>query len=172
VNAATASALRTPDLRQAMRLVAGSVSIVASGRSGARRGLTATSIASLSLDPPAVLACLHRSSATFSTLQRERRFSVNFLRADQGHIASRFSSSRHSGEHRFDAEWLETPDGVPALAGANAVVICDVVHQLPFGTHVAVIGHVTRVLLNGEAECSPLLYFDGAYRTMSPGRGE
>jgi flavin reductase (DIM6/NTAB) family NADH-FMN oxidoreductase RutF len=155
-----------------MRRMAGSVSIVAAGSKGARCGLTATSIASLSLDPPALVVCIRRSSATYAALASERRFSVNLLHASQAEHAATFSSMEVGGEQRFTrGDWVESR-GAPALRGANAVVFCELEDQLAFGTHVAIVGRVSHVLLGDDIESAPLLYFDGAYRAMSPRRGQ
>jgi flavin reductase len=169
---ATATLVEPPSLRLAMRRMAASVSIIAAGGAGGRRGMTATAVASLSLDPPAVIVCLHRSSATFAALACERRFSVNLLHAGQVDAAARFSSANVSGEQRFDDAWRDADGGIPVLHDANAVVLCDLEHQLAFGTHVVIIGRVTRVLLDGDVERLPLLYFDGGYRTVLPGGRE
>ncbi len=102
-------------------------------------------------------------------LVEERRFSVNLLHANQAEYASRFSSPDICGDRRFSgAAWQDSVRGAPALTSANAVVFCDLADQVSFGTHAAVIGRVTRVLLNDAIEPAPLLYLDGAYRTVLP----
>jgi flavin reductase (DIM6/NTAB) family NADH-FMN oxidoreductase RutF len=118
-------------------------------------------------DPPALLVCLHRSSSTFETVAKERRFSVNLLSAAQSDWAATFSSHEITGEQRFaEGAWAESPEGVPILRGTNATVLCDLESAMTFGTHAAVVGRVTDVQLGEGLEAAPLLYFDGAYRTL------
>jgi len=159
-------------LRRALRRVAGTVCIIAAGREGHRCGLTATSVTSLSLDPPALLVCINRVSSTYATITRERRFSVNVLGTDQSTFARIFSARDVTGEQRFlSGAWRESVDGVPHLPSANATMVCSIESEVAFGSHVAVIGRVTEVLMNDDTAKSPLLYFEGDYRTLLPGGG-
>lgn len=151
--------------------MAGTVSIVATGRRGQRAGLTVTSVTSLSMDPPALLVCLNRGSSTFGAVVGQRRFSVNLLAQDHILHAQTFSSGATSGEQRFvQGSWCESDYGVPCLTGATATVFCEMESCVPYGSHVAVIGRVLGVQLGGKAHEPPLLYFSGEYSALLPGR--
>jgi flavin reductase (DIM6/NTAB) family NADH-FMN oxidoreductase RutF len=58
-------ALPTPQeamaFKGAMRHLAAAVSVVTTGRGEQRTGFTASSVTSLSMDPPALLVCLNRN---------------------------------------------------------------------------------------------------------------
>jgi flavin reductase (DIM6/NTAB) family NADH-FMN oxidoreductase RutF len=146
--------------------MAGTVCIVATARGGNRFGLTATSVTSLCLEPPALLVCVNRLGSTYAAIAAATRFSVNLLAANQVDCARAFSSLHVSGESRFENEsWVESPDGIPLLRSANAAVLCQVESVIPYGSHAAFIGRVIEVHI-GTAAVAPLLYFDGAYRTL------
>jgi flavin reductase (DIM6/NTAB) family NADH-FMN oxidoreductase RutF len=159
-------------LRQAMRRMAGTVFIVAAGKTDRRCGLTATSVASLSMDPPALLVCINQRSSTYATIAAERCFSVNMLGPNHLTCAQAFSSDYCTGEGRFvHGRWSDSPRGVPVLQDSDAVMICDLESVLAYGSHVAVVGRVKDVHLSCRPDALPLLYCDGGYRALpSTGR--
>ena len=55
-------------------------------------GLTATAIASVTLEPPTLLACLNRHSSTCQAIIQAGRFTVNVLANDQTDMAKLFAS--------------------------------------------------------------------------------
>ena len=121
------------DLRAAMRGVAATVAVVTAGGEDAPMGLTATSVTSVSLDPPSILVCVNRSSRMHRAIAEGGRFRVTFLRADQQEIAAAFG---HSQGARFAVgEWdLGAPFG-PRLGGAMAHMACELDHMIERGTH-------------------------------------
>src|SRR3954471_15497917 len=86
-------------------------------------GLTATSLTSVSLDPPLVSFCVDRSSTTWPDLRTAEVFAVNVLGGDQAAIATRFA---RRGVDRFGppTRWRPGPYGVPILAGITAHLLC------------------------------------------------
>jgi flavin reductase (DIM6/NTAB) family NADH-FMN oxidoreductase RutF len=163
--------LHAAPLREAMRRTAGTVFVVAAGPEGQRCGLTATSVVSLSLDPPALLVCIHRRSSTYAAITAQRRFSVNLLRASQVTCAQAFSSASTTGEQRFShGRWRTSADGVPWLEGAHAAMLCDLEEVIAYGSHMAVVGRVATVHLGCDSDAAPLLYSDGTYRALLPRR--
>ena len=60
------AAITAPDpnaFRDAMRQLAAGVGIVTAGKDNEWAGMTATSVTSLSLDPPTILACINREAS-------------------------------------------------------------------------------------------------------------
>lgn len=149
--------------RSLMRHQAGAVTVIAAGRAGARAGLTATAFASISDDPPTILACVHLRSATHGAIVSERAFSVNLLASDQQEVAERFAGRRQSrGEERFHGlNWHGLATGAPVLADALASLDCELVEAHAFATHSIFIGRVVEGRFRPEAE--PLLYFRNDY---------
>lgn len=148
--------------KQSMRRLAGGVCILASARDGERYGLTMTAVCSLTLDPPMLVACVNRDAGAYGTMRATRRISVNVLGADQVEIAELFSSATIKGTARFErAKWSEMDSGVPALAGALAVLDCQIVEEKVVGQHAVLFCEVKIVRLQGEKE--PLVHFDGQF---------
>ena len=69
--------------RQAMRRLAGGVSVITVGSGADRTGFTATSVTSFSAEPPRLLVCVNREASSWSTLTDYRSFGVNLLGAEQ-----------------------------------------------------------------------------------------
>lgn len=149
--------------RALMRHQAGAVTVIATGDVGARAGLTATAVSSLSDDPPTILCCVGRKTGAHDVIERAGVFSVNLLASDQQSVAERFAG-RHgvSGEDRFTGlNWRKLATGAPVLSDALASLDCTLLEQHGFTTHSIFIGRV----LNGSfrTDIGPLLYFRGDY---------
>src|SRR5437762_4899779 len=86
------------------RLPAGVV--VISARIGDEfRGLTASSLVSISLEPPMVLVGLERESATRTVVLETKAFNVSLLTRSQEFIADRFAGRAPS----IDLTWRTVP---------------------------------------------------------------
>ena len=59
---------------------------------GAPRGLTVTSIAAYSSDPPSVIVCVDRACNSYRALTEGAHFAVNLLSADQSDLVGLFAS--------------------------------------------------------------------------------
>lgn len=148
--------------RNVMRHQAGAVTIIAVGDSGARTGLTATAVCSLSDTPPMLIACVNRNASAHAPILQARCFSINLLALDQQDLARRFSSKKVLGEDRFDAEaWDTLVTGAPLLKGAVANLDCAVADVHDFETHSIFIGLVKEARFREDAQ--PLLYFRGDF---------
>jgi flavin reductase (DIM6/NTAB) family NADH-FMN oxidoreductase RutF len=152
--------------RQAMRDLAGGVAVITAGQGAGRTGMTATSVTSLSMDPPSVLVCVNRSSSTWRALSAEGRFAVNLLSALQRPVADRFSGRDGvKGAERYAAaSWTTLTTGAPVLADALAALDCEVEEALERHSHAIVIGKVVTVHL-GEAT-DALAYWRGGYHPI------
>ncbi|QIX54020.1 flavin reductase family protein (plasmid) [Rhodococcus sp. DMU1] len=139
---------------------------VVTGRdaSGAPLGMAVNSFTSLSLTPPLVLFCPALSSSTWPGIRTSGRFAVNILGAEQETLAAAFS---RSGGPKFDGVELESlPDGLPALRGAIARLVCDIEAVHPGGDHEIVVG---RVIHTQQDEHPPLLFYRGRTSAMTLG---
>src|ERR1700689_4892587 len=114
--------------RQAMRQLASGVSVITHGDGEYRTGLTATSVSSLSAEPPALIVCVNRSASLYARLGAGDLIGVNVLAADHAEIADRFAGRGGlKGAERFaEGHWVTTPDGVWLLADAIAAFECEV----------------------------------------------
>lgn len=140
------------------------VSVVAA-RSGERLcGLTANAVASLSLEPPLVLACIDRAADSHDCIQSAGSFSINILDADGERLARRFAAWDLTAKFDGVAHHQEIT-GAPILDEALAWLDCRIWAVHPGGDHTIVIGEV----LGGDArEGRPLLYYRGGYGRFMP----
>jgi flavin reductase (DIM6/NTAB) family NADH-FMN oxidoreductase RutF len=155
--------------KQAMRRLAGSVTIVTVANDGERHGTTATAVTSLSLNPPSLLACFNKDTRLHGLLGRSEHFCVNLLHADNLAVSKAFASPLSSAE-RFAAGKWQFPDGEPPyLADAQSSILCVKDKEIDYGSHTIFIGRVLAVRNRGDV--SPLIYCNGAYGVTAPAKG-
>jgi len=149
--------------RAAMRHLVSGVSLVTHGEGRAKTGMTATSVVSLSSEPPTLLVCVNRSASLYRGLKPGEGFGISVLSADQSEAADVFAGRTGlQGEDRFrHGRWVTTRGGVELLAGALAAFDCEVEETIERHTHAIVVGRV-RQAFAGEGG-GALLYWRGAY---------
>jgi flavin reductase (DIM6/NTAB) family NADH-FMN oxidoreductase RutF/DNA-binding FadR family transcriptional regulator len=133
--------------------------VITAAHDGRRYGTTASAVSSLSLEPPMLLVCLNRQSATGRAVEGSGRFAVNVLAQGQDALAHRFAVK---GDDKFAGlEIALGDDDVPLLADALALYQCRVVEHVTGGTHSVFLAEVYDVRTReGEA---PLAYFRGQF---------
>ncbi len=153
--------------RSAMRKLAGAVSVLTVGQGDERTGLTATSVTSLSVEPPTLLICVNRATSSVVPLLKERAFAINVLRPHHEPVADRFAGKGGlKGPARYDgADWTRLSTGAPVLADALAAFDCELEDVIERHSHLIVIGRVVASRITESAE--PLLYWAGSYRGLS-----
>lgn len=167
--------------RLAMRQLAAQVCLVTSTREGRYYGMTATSVCSVTLDPPTFLVCLNQNSATHEAVSESGVLCVNLLAVEHRELARDFGSAA-AGAGKFGAAngaaqsspeglpaWQVIETGAPALSGALANLDCRVVQSMSHGTHSVFLARV--VGLRCQSAGSPLLYGQaryGAFGALQP----
>ncbi len=135
------------------------VTVITASDGGRPAGFSCQAFAALSLDPPLVVFCPARTSATWRTIARVGAFAVNVLAEDQRHLARRFG---RTGENKFDGiPWTPDAAGSPVLGGVLAWAGCTVEAVHEGGDHHIVTGRVREL-----GDCSgarPLLFYRGRY---------
>lgn len=158
--------------RHVMGHLAGGVAVVTSrGPGEAPRGLTATAVCSVSLDPPLVLASLERDSHTHAGIEASGLYAVNLLSADQEELAVRFATKDRDKFRGLELRSAST--GAPVLAGCLGYLDCTVVRDVAAGDHTVFIGRVEAAAILREEVGRPLIYHLGRYGTLEgrPGAG-
>jgi flavin reductase (DIM6/NTAB) family NADH-FMN oxidoreductase RutF len=157
------SEVSADDFRNAMRRLTGGVSVITAGRGRDISGMTVTSVASLSVEPAALIVSVNRDASSWPLIRRYGFFGVNILNADQIGIAERFAGKDElKGAARFaGADWFTRASGVPLLAGALAAIDCAVEEVVERHSHAIVIGRVLD--LQVSARSAALAYWHGQY---------
>ena len=150
--------------RDVMARLASSV-VVISARSGdGFRGLTASSLISVSLEPPLLLVALEREAATRAAVVEGKAFNVSVLARSQEFLAERFAGRAPA----VDPGWKGVPhhlgtNGLPLIDGCAAWLECSLSDVHPAGDHDVCIGEVTGASL-GTGE--PLILWDRSFWTL------
>jgi flavin reductase (DIM6/NTAB) family NADH-FMN oxidoreductase RutF len=149
-------------LRTAMSRFPTAVTVVTAIGPNGPAGATANAVASLSLEPPMMLAALDLGSRTLVAVEHAGRFGINVLAGDQADIARRFSTKDPHPEKWDGVGWAEAA-GAPRIEGSMIWVGCELRDVHAGGDHVVVTGLVADLEAgNGE----PLLFLDGQYRPL------
>src|SRR6266540_1169369 len=126
----TATRVRDPRSRQAS---------ISGGSSESEA--TANAVASLSLEPPLMLACLDLGSRTLVAVEHARQFGINVLAADQAELARRFSTKDPHPE-KWDGVAWEEQAGTPKIEGALIWLACELRDVHDGGDHSIATGRV------------------------------
>src|SRR3989304_5598960 len=79
--------------REVIGLFATGVTVIAAESEGEIHGMTANAVASLSLEPTLVLACVNKRALLGDILSRAKGFSINILREDQKALSTYFAGA-------------------------------------------------------------------------------
>jgi flavin reductase (DIM6/NTAB) family NADH-FMN oxidoreductase RutF len=124
-------------------------------------GMTANSLASVSLHPPLISVCVDREAEMHDAILAAREFVVNVLSSPQEALARRFADKH---EDRFEGIGYHlSAEGLVLLDGALAHIECERSAEYPGGDHTIVLGRVTG---GSTADGRPLLYYRGGYAAI------
>ncbi len=128
-------------------------------------GFTATSVISVSADPPLLAFSVAATSSAWPSLSEASTLTVSFLGAEQVDVSARFATR---GVDRFaGVDWHRLPTGEPVLDDAPAWVRGEIVQRIPAGSSFLVL---VRVLESAQAGATaPLVYHDRAYHQLGDG---
>ena len=151
--------------REAMRELASGVCLITIGRGDARNGLTATSVSSLSAEPPCLVVCVNRSASSFPLLAAAGSFGVNVLAADQRELAERFAGrTGASGADRFSTGLWDESGDAPLLEDSAAAFECRVAEIFERNTHAIIVGQVRRSRVGRRS--AALIYWRGNFEHL------
>lgn len=151
--------------KDAFRLHPAGVALVSGNAPDGKVGLTLSSIASVSADPPVLSFSVTRSTGSAGGILAAGTFVVHLLTADQAQLALDFA---RTGAPRFTPEqgWATLPTGEPYLPAASMALRCTIRETMPVGPSVLVLANVLETFAGPES--TPLIYRD---RTFLSGEG-
>lgn len=123
--------------------------------------MTASSLASVSLQPPLLSVCVDHRADLHDLIVAAPEFVVNILESAQEELSRRFADEH---EDRFEGVGYQLgPEGQVRLDGTLAHIDCERFATYPGGDHTIIIGRV----IGGDArEGHPLLYYRGGYAAL------
>lgn len=160
------------ELRSVMRRQASTVAVVTTSILDERGdripvGCTATSVVSVSLEPPFVVFALLTSSRTGRVWAGANSGVIHLLHDAQVDVAKRFSNSHHE-RFALGLEWKWNHQGSPVLDDALAWLEVTPQLRVHTGDHLLIVALVTSASYSRHQV--PLLHHGGAYTTIADGR--
>ena len=153
-------------LRDLMARFATGVTVVAARHGPLLAGMTANAIASISVDPPLMMASVARRAETHGAIIGSHAFAISVLASDQRELADCFAQPTTAAKlTRFcDATWDEAESGSPILDGALAYYDCRLVNRFDGGDHTIFLGEIVAAGYREDAE--PLLWYASAFHEL------
>ncbi|MFI9170307.1 flavin reductase family protein [Streptomyces lincolnensis] len=156
--------LASPDLlRSVFRRHAAGVAVITARGDAGPVGFTATSLSSVSAEPPMLSFGIGTGASSWPAVSRADHVGVHILGEHQEELAATFA---RSGADRFGAAtaWHDGPEGVPVLDDVLAWLVCRVVARVPAGDHRIVLAEVALGDPTGPGR--PLLYHQGRFNSL------
>ena len=149
--------------REMFRRHAAGVAIITANLNGSPFGFTATSVASLSAEPPRFTFNMARSSSSWPAVANAEYIGVHMLGLENQALANRFARTRD----RFDGDhWEPGPHDVPILKDVSGWLVGRIQMRLSFENNAVVVVEV----IDGQVgeDGTPLLYHSGGYSKPAP----
>ncbi|MFI7301384.1 flavin reductase family protein [Streptomyces sp. NPDC050121] len=150
-------------LRSAFRRHAAGVAVITAQSGAGPVGFTATSLTSVSADPPLVSFGINTAGSCWPAVSEASHIGVHMLGEHQQELATHFA---RSGADRFAAPtiWRRGPKGVPILNDVPVWLVCRVVARVPAGEHRVMLAEV--VVGSPAGPGRPLIYHQGQFNTL------
>ncbi|MFJ5273140.1 flavin reductase family protein [Streptomyces sp. NPDC088358] len=156
--------LASPELlRSVFRRHAAGVAVITAQGDGGPVGFTATSLTSVSAEPPIISFGVGSGASSWPAISASDHVGVHILGEHQRELAATFA---RSGADRFGAptRWRAGPERVPVLDDVLAWLVCRIVARVPAGDHRIVLAEV--VLGDPSGAGRPLLYHQGGFNGL------
>ena len=154
---------------QGMTEAAASVTLVTTDGTAGRFGVTVSAFASVSADPPMLLACINRRSPAAAAIVANGGLCVNVLSAAQRYLAEVFAGrSERFAPYDFGCADWERAEGGWRLRDSVASFACALDRDVMAGTHQILIGRVLDTQHAAPPCAGSLIYTRRAYSIAQP----
>ena len=144
----------------AMRFLASSVSVVsAKDSNGKLYAMTASSVTSLTVDPPAILVCVNKDASIHDVLVPGSEMCINILSNAQQDI-SNLCSSNDPESQRFSNDCWNTEE-TPFLKDSQSNIFSQVDEVIGYNSHSIIIAKALHA--QSADSFDGLIYADGRY---------
>ncbi len=147
------------EFRSVLGRFASGVTIITTEHEGQAHGMTANAFASVSLNPPLVLASVDHRAHLHRLLPLSGRYGVSILTEDQQPLSDHFAGRKVEGL----AVSFIRKHKMPVIDNAAAHLVTRVVEAHAAGDHTLYIGQVEFLEWR---EARPLLFYSGQYRQL------
>ena len=151
---------------EALRQLPRAVSVVTFQRGADWFGITATSLSSLSVDPPTILLSFDCAANILPAAAPQGAFGVSVLAASHAGIANRFGRGAlvEPSPDDFEGSWVAAASGVALRSDAVAALECESEEIIDRHGRAIVIGRIRNVFKIGGS--GALVYWRGAYNSI------
>lgn len=161
------TAVPVAEFQQAMAAFPAGITAVTTVYEGEPAGLIATSVCSVSAEPPSILVCVNQQAAAHHAIVSAGFFAVNLLTVGQRDVVDRFRTLRGPG--RFEDErWSRLETGAPVLSDAAVVLDCVLDARHEGFSHTILVGVVKASRVAGSAQAGSLLWHGRGYAHALP----
>ena len=158
--------LSSEDFKAAFRNHAAGVAVITADAGAGPVGLTATSVFSVSAEPPLLVFSISNLSSSAPTLLDAGSVVVHLLGADQLHIAKLCATS---GVDRFAdlSLWSRLPTGEPYFPSSQSWIRGRVVNRMPAGGSTVFAVHALEAsIAPDDLLASPLVYHNRRWHSL------
>jgi flavin reductase (DIM6/NTAB) family NADH-FMN oxidoreductase RutF len=151
---------------EALRQLPRAVSVVTFQRGPAWFGVTATSVSSLSVEPPTLLLSFDCAARISPAAATQAPFGISVLAASHAEIADRFGRGAlvEASSDDFEGSWVAAASGVVVRSDAVAALECESEEIIDRHGRAIVIGRIRNVFKIGGS--GALVYWRGAYNSI------
>lgn len=160
-------AVAPDDYRAVATRLPGAVCVVAVGWRGSVHATTVSSVASVSLDPPQLLFCVHADARLADALAEVDTWTLSVLAAGQAPVADWLASAGRPTIGQLDRVPHTTSEvtGAVRMDGATAWFDCRTSASHPSGDHLIVVGDVLDAR-PGPPAAGALVHVNGHLRPV------
>ena len=148
------------DFLLAMRGITSTVTVISAKDRENKQAMTATSVVSLSLDPPTMLVCINHEALIHDVMKEEVGFCINILSVGQESLADICSIKGKERQRFLEGNWSEIND-IPYNKDSQSSIFCNCIKAIDCATHTIYLGEIIEVF--NQSSFNPLLYKDGNY---------
>jgi flavin reductase (DIM6/NTAB) family NADH-FMN oxidoreductase RutF len=139
------------------------LTVVTSANGDRRHGMTASAFSSVSAEPPQVLVCCDRGSATHALIRESGAFTISILAQGQAELSELFADKERGAVRFAGLDCATGVTGCPRIPGALAHIDCSVAQVHEAGTHAVYIGLVEAADIHDQ---EPLVFYRGTHRRL------
>lgn len=161
-------ATRPDSFRAAMRQHVKGVAVITAG-ADQPVGFCATSLVSVSLEPPLVSFTVGLRSSSRATIETASHAVAHLLTDGQADLATRFAC-RDTAKFGPGTRWHRDELGLPVLDDVLAWLRLALVNCCPVGDHALVIGQVVASWHAPAGTARPLVHHDGGFVALATAR--
>jgi flavin reductase (DIM6/NTAB) family NADH-FMN oxidoreductase RutF len=158
--------LGAEEFKAAFRNHAAGVAVITADAGDGPIGITATSVFSVSAEPPLLVFSISELSSSAATLRDADHVVVHLLGAEQLHLAKLCSTS---GIDRFadTSLWSRLPDGDPYFPSAHSWIRGRVVNRMPAGGSTVFAVHALEASIAEVGDsAAPLVYHNRRWHSL------